>query len=47
MSLPDVSKIRVVRFLVFRIVFCASLFVLLFFFDLRLLMNPLVSLNFS
>ena len=50
-SSHDFSRVRVVRFLVFCVIFCRLLFVLLFFwqlcslslFDLRLLVTPLVS----
>jgi hypothetical protein len=58
MSLPPVfSAVRVARSFVFCVVFCRLWFVLLFFFywplcclpffDLRLLITPLVSLNYS
>jgi len=41
-----VGLVHITRSLVFCVMFCRSLFVLLYFFDLRLL-NPLVSSNFS
>jgi len=51
-SLPVFSGVRVARSLVFCVMFCRSSFVLFLltivsFFDLRLLITPLVSSNFS
>jgi hypothetical protein len=42
-SPPVFCGVRVARSLVFCVVFCRSLFVLLYFFDLRILITPLVS----
>ena len=42
-SIPDFCGVPVARSLVFCVVFCRSLFVLLSFFDLRILITPLVS----
>jgi hypothetical protein len=41
--IPGFCGVRVARSLVFCVVFCRSLFVLLSFFDLRILITPLVS----
>jgi len=53
LTLPDFSGVRVARSLGFYLVFCRLLFVLFFwslccpsFFDLRLLITPLLSSNF-
>jgi hypothetical protein len=54
---PVISEVRVIRSLVLCVMFCRSLFVLLyffiwplcclFFFDIRILITPLVSSNSS
>ena len=46
-STPVFSGIRVGHSLAFWVMFCRSLFVLLSFFDIRLLITPLVSSNLS
>ena len=57
MFTPVISEVRVIRSLVLCVMFCRSLFVLLyffiwplcclFFFDIRILITPLVSSNSS